>query len=77
MMAVMQRAAMLDDIYFEQNIRKDQENMNKLLVENKGLRELLYISEKFRSFNIDIEKVSMETQTDNDLPHEAPTEMNS
>lgn len=70
MIAVMQKAAMLDDVYYEQNIRKDQENISKLLIENKGLRELLDISEKFRSSNANVAKVSIETQTDNDFPDE-------
>lgn len=75
MIAVMQKAALLDDVYYEQNIRKDQENMSKLLIENKGLRELLNISEKYRSTTVDIVKVSIETQTDIDLTDETPTQM--
>lgn len=69
MIAVMQKAARLDDVYYEENLKRDQENISKLIIENKGLRELLDISDKFRSCNKLINsctdnKISAETQTD-------------
>lgn len=47
MIAIMQKAASLDDGDFEQNLKKDRENISRLIVENQGLRELLQISQKF------------------------------
>lgn len=71
MIAIMQKAASLDDSDFEQNIKKDRENISRLIVENKGLRELLQISKKYGSASpsgnnndSDSNKVSVETQTD-------------
>lgn len=67
----MQRAATLDDPFYEQNLNRDRENIKKLVIENQGLRELLEISKKFRSCNkFDSDgdhKISTETQTDSDL----------
>lgn len=70
MIAVMQKAATLDDSDFEQNLKKDRENISRLIVENKGLRELLEISQKYGSQSTtnnnanDANKISVETQTD-------------
>lgn len=70
MIAIMQKAASLDDSDFEQNIKKDRENISRLIVENRGLRELLQISNKYGSASQannnenEITKVSVETQTD-------------
>ncbi|XP_055319765.1 FGFR1 oncogene partner 2 homolog isoform X1 [Sitodiplosis mosellana] len=47
MIAIMQKAATLDDSDFEQNLKKDRENISRLIVENQGLRELLQISQKY------------------------------
>lgn len=68
MIAIMQKAADLDDLYFEQNLKQDRENMSRLIVENEGLRELLQISKKFGTLNVatDIDKVCVQTQTDSD-----------
>lgn len=61
----MQRAATLDDVYFEQSVKQSHEQMNKLLIENQGLRELLKIS---KSIAKDAEvKKCVETQTDEEL----------
>lgn len=49
MIAVMQKAASMDDRDFEQNLKRDRENISRLIVENQGLRELLQISRKFGS----------------------------
>lgn len=46
MIAIMQKAASLDDGDFEQNLKRDRENISRLIVENQGLRELLQISQK-------------------------------
>lgn len=78
MIAVMQKAANLDDIYYEQNVKRDQEYMSRLISENQGLRELLGISRKYQSPNpIDPKncgkKISIETQTDNDLCTDVPS----
>lgn len=70
MIAVMQKAAALDDMYFEENLKKDRENMTKLIVENQGLRELLQISNKFGTLSLladNADKVCVQTQTDSDL----------
>lgn len=70
MIAIMQKAASLDDTDFEDNINRDRENINRLIVENQGLRELLAISKKSGTLanNNDsssaIAKISVETQTD-------------
>lgn len=70
MIAIMQKAASLDDSDFEQNIKKDREKISRLIVENRGLRELLQISKKYGSASqannneSEITKVSVETQTD-------------
>lgn len=70
MIAIMQKAATLDDSDFEQNLKKDRENISRLIVENKGLRELLQISQKYGSQATsnnnatDANKISVETQTD-------------
>lgn len=47
MIAIMQKAATLDDTDFEQNLKRDRENISRLIVENRGLRELLQISRKY------------------------------
>lgn len=47
MIAIMQKAATLDDSDFEQNLKKDREKISRLIVENQGLRELLQISQKY------------------------------
>lgn len=49
MIAIMQKAASLDDSDFEQNLKRDRENISRLIVENQGLRELLQISQKYGS----------------------------
>lgn len=68
MIAIMQKAASLDDREFEDNLNRDRENINRLIVENQGLRELLEISKKSGSLannnSSDAEKISVETQTD-------------
>lgn len=70
MIAIMQKAATLDDSDFEQNLKKDRENISQLIVENQGLRELLQISQKFGSATAsnnnanETNKISVETQTD-------------
>lgn len=70
MIAVMQKAASIDDSDFEQNLEKDRENISRLIVENQGLRELLQISQKFGSATpsnnnaSETNKISVETQTD-------------
>lgn len=69
MIAIMQKAASLDDGEFEQNLKKDRENISRLIVENQGLRELLQISSKFGSPSTnnngsESNKISVETQTD-------------
>lgn len=71
MIAVMQKAASLDDGDFEQNLKKDRENISRLIVENQGLRELLQISQKFgaatsvtNNNSNETNKISVETQTD-------------
>lgn len=70
MIAIMQKAASLDDSDFEQNLKKDRENISRLIVENQGLRELLQISQKYGSATpsnnngSEATKISVETQTD-------------
>lgn len=68
MIAIMQKAASLDDTEFEQNLNRDRENINRLIVENQGLRELLEISRKSgttaNNNSNEIAKISVETQTD-------------
>lgn len=49
MIAIMQKAASLDDGDFEQSLKRDRENISRLIVENQGLRELLQISQKHGS----------------------------
>lgn len=70
MIAIMQKAASLEDSDFEQNLKKDRENISRLIVENQGLRELLQISQKYGSSTpsnnngSEANKISVETQTD-------------
>lgn len=78
MIAIMQKAASLDDTEFEEDINRDRENINRLIVENQGLRELLAISKKSgtvvannndNSVSSSVSssvaaKISVETQTD-------------
>lgn len=70
MIAIMQKAASLEDGDFEQNLKKDRENISRLIVENQGLRELLQISQKYGSGTAsnnnasETNKISVETQTD-------------
>lgn len=78
MIAIMQKAATLDDSDFEQNLKKDRENISRLIVENQGLRELLQISQKYGTGTLsnnnaiantnatanETNKISVETQTD-------------
>lgn len=70
MIAIMQKAATLDDGDLEQNLKKDRENISRLIVENQGLRELLNISQKYGSATTsnnnanETNKISVETQTD-------------
>lgn len=71
MIAIMQKAATLEDSEFEQSLKRDRENISKLIVENQGLRELLEISRKYGSQSSTLNnngtephKVSVETQTD-------------
>lgn len=71
MIAIMQKAASLDDSDFEQNLKKDRENISRLIVENQGLRELLQISQKYGNTGSlsnnnanETNKISVETQTD-------------
>lgn len=51
MIAIMQKAALLDDDDFINEVKKDRENISRLVVENRGLREILDISKKFGSIN--------------------------
>lgn len=52
MIAIMQKAALLDDDDFINEVKKDRENISRLVVENRGLREILDISKKFGSVNV-------------------------
>lgn len=49
MIAIMQKAALLDDDDFINEVKRDRENISRLVVENRGLREILDISKKFGS----------------------------
>lgn len=69
----MQKASTLEDSEFEQSINKDREKISELIVENRGLRELLEISRKYGSASSpsalnnngsETNKISVETQTD-------------
>lgn len=53
MIAIMQKAASLDDGDFEQNLKRDRENISQLIAENQGLRELLQISRKYGSSSVE------------------------
>ncbi|XP_058831076.1 FGFR1 oncogene partner 2 homolog [Topomyia yanbarensis] len=63
MAAVMQRASQIDEEKFNQ----EQECLSKLITENKGLRELLEISQKYGSNGQRILVDEKSTQTDNHL----------
>lgn len=78
MIAIMQKAIKLDEDDFE-IVKKDRENISRLIEENRGLREVLEISHKFGNGSNDngnheskseteklekTEKISVETQTD-------------
>lgn len=77
MVAIMQKAIKLDDDDFEV-VKKDQEDIRRLIEENRGLREILDISKKIGHLNDNgnhenkseteksekTEKISVETQTD-------------
>lgn len=60
MAAVMQRASQLD----EEQLNQEQEYLSKLMTENKGLRELLEISQKYGSNGQKVLVDSKSTQTD-------------
>lgn len=60
MAAVMQRASEID----EEKINQEQEFLSKLITENKGLRELLEISQKYGSHGQKILVDEKSTQTD-------------
>lgn len=63
MIAIMQKAASLDDGDFEQNLKRDRENISRLIVENQGLRELLQISRKYGTSSATEEVEATETTT--------------
>lgn len=63
MIVVMQKAASLDDGDFEQNLKRDRENISRLIVENQGLRELLQISRKYGSPSATEQVEATETMT--------------
>lgn len=52
MIAIMQKAALLEDDDFINEVKKDRENISRLVVENRGLREILAISKKFGCTNV-------------------------
>lgn len=52
MIAIMQKAALLEDDDFINEVKKDRENISRLVVENRGLREILAISKKFGCVNL-------------------------
>lgn len=63
MIAIMQKAASLDDGDFEQSLKRDRENISRLIVENQGLRELLQISQKYGGSSATEEGEDPETTT--------------
>lgn len=61
MIAIMQKAASLDDGDFEQNLKRDRKNISQLIVENQGLRELLQISRNYGSTSVAEEETTEST----------------